>query len=91
MLQLNSNLKGNTTMSQLNPVLATLGKLQTRTAMMAQLTQAVQADTISINRKDLQLAFADIEQTISAVVTTWLSMTHHTSTLIKHVAILSRR
>ena len=54
-------------MLQLNPILATLGKLQTRTAMMAQLTQAVQADTISINRKDLQLAFADIEQTISAV------------------------
>lgn len=69
MLQLNSNLKGNTTMSQLNPVLATLGKLQTRTAMIAQLTQAVQADTISINRKDLQLAFADIEQTISGIYT----------------------
>lgn len=56
-------------MSQLNPVLVTLGKLQTRTAMMAQLTQAVQADVISINRKDLQLAFADIEQTISGIYT----------------------
>ncbi|MGP5210814.1 hypothetical protein ACTXJ5_08470 [Psychrobacter alimentarius] len=56
-------------MSQLNPVLATLGKLQTRTAMMAQLTQAVQTDTISINRRDLQLAFADIEQTISGIYT----------------------
>lgn len=54
-------------MLQLNPILATLGKLQTRTAMMAHLTQAVQGETISINRKDLQLAFADIEQTISAV------------------------
>lgn len=54
-------------MSQLNPILATLGKIQTRTAMMAQLTQSVQVDTISINRKDLQLVFADIERTIGAV------------------------
>ncbi|AGP49485.1 hypothetical protein PSYCG_09990 [Psychrobacter sp. G] len=54
-------------MPQLNPILATLDKLQTRTAMMAHLTQAVQGETISINRKDLQLAFSDIEQTISAV------------------------
>ncbi len=56
-------------MPQLNPILATLDKLQTRTAMMAHLTQAVQGETISINRKDLQLAFADIEQTISGIYT----------------------
>lgn len=54
-------------MLPLNPILATLGKLQAHTAMMAQLTQSAQGDVISINRRDLQRAFADIQETISGV------------------------
>ena len=54
-------------MLPLNPILATLGKLQAHTAIMSQLTQSAQGDVISINRRDLQRAFADIQETISGV------------------------
>lgn len=54
-------------MLPLNPILATLGKLQAHTAIMTQLTQSAQGDVISINRRDLQRAFADIQETISGV------------------------
>ena len=80
MPQLNLTQKGYTTMSTinptqtgaaamlpLNPILATLGKLQAHTAVMSQLTQSAQGDVISINRRDLQRAFADIQETISGV------------------------
>ncbi|WP_201556261.1 hypothetical protein [Psychrobacter sp. 72-O-c] len=69
MSHLNPNLKGTTTMLPLNPILATLSKLQVHTAMMAQLTQAAQGNTITINRRELQQAFADIQQTLSGVCT----------------------
>lgn len=54
-------------MSQLNPTLATLGKLQAHIATMAQLTSSDSSETVTINRQDLRLAFADIEQTISGI------------------------
>ena len=69
MLQLNSTKEGNTTMSQLKPALATLSNLQAHVAMMAQLTSSDSSETVTINRQDLQLAFADIEQTISGICT----------------------
>lgn len=54
-------------MSQLNPILATLGKLQAHTAMMAQLTEAAPDDSVTLSRQDLHYAFSDIAQTVSAV------------------------
>ena len=67
MSTINPTQTGTTTMLPLNPILATLGKLQAHTAIMSQLTQSAQGDVISINRRDLQRAFADIQQTISGV------------------------
>ena len=67
MSTINPTQTGTTAMLPLNPILATLGKLQAHTAIMSQLTQSAQGDVISINRRDLQQAFADIEQTISGV------------------------
>ena len=67
MSTINPTQTGTTAMLPLNPILATLGKLQAHTAIMSQLTQSAQGDVISINRRDLQRAFADIEQTISGV------------------------
>ena len=54
-------------MLPLNPIITQLTKLQAHTAMMAQLTQAAQGETISINRRDLQIAFVDIQQTLRGV------------------------
>ncbi len=56
-------------MLSLNPTLATLGSLQAHIAMMAQLTSSASSETVTINRQDLQLAFTDIEQTISGICT----------------------
>ena len=56
-------------MLSLNPTLATLGNLQAHIAMMAQLTSSASSETVTINRQDLQLAFTDIEQTISGICT----------------------
>lgn len=67
MSTINPTQTGTTAMLPLNPILATLGKLQAHTAIMSQLTQSAQGDVISINRRDLQRAFADIQQTISGV------------------------
>lgn len=67
MSTINPTQTGTTAMLPLNPILATLGKLQSHTAIMSQLTQSAQGDVISINRRDLQRAFADIQQTISGV------------------------
>ena len=67
MSTINPTQTGTTAMLPLNPILATLGKLQAHTAIMSQLTQSAQGDVISINRRDLQRAFADIQQTISSV------------------------
>ena len=67
MSTINPTQTGTTAMLPLNPILATLGKLQAHTAIMSQLTQSAQGDVISINRRDLQQAFADIQQTISGV------------------------
>ena len=67
MSTINPTQTGRTAMLPLNPILATLGKLQAHTAIMSQLTQSAQGDVISINRRDLQRAFADIQQTISGV------------------------
>ena len=69
MSTINPTQTGTTAMLPLNPILATLGKLQAHTAIMSQLTQSAQGDVISINRRDLQRAFADIEQTISGICT----------------------
>ena len=69
MSTINPTQTGTTAMLPLNPILATLGKLQAHTAIMSQLTQSAQGDVISINRRDLQQAFADIEQTISGICT----------------------
>lgn len=66
---INSTTKGNTTMLPLNSIITQLSKLQSHTALMAQLTQAVQSDVININRRDLQLAFDDIQQTLSGICT----------------------
>ncbi len=54
-------------MSQLNPILDALGKLQAHTAMMAQLTKAAPDDSVTLSRQDLHYAFTDIAQTVSAV------------------------
>lgn len=67
MSTINPTQTGTTAMLPLNPILATLGKLQAHTAIMSQLTQSAQGDVISINRRDLQRAFADIQETISGV------------------------
>lgn len=67
MSMINPTQTGTTAMLPLNPILATLGKLQAHTAIMTQLTQSAQGDVISINRRDLQRAFADIQETISGV------------------------
>ena len=67
MSTINPTQTGRTAMLPLNPILATLGKLQAHTAIMSQLTQSAQGDVISINRRDLQQAFADIQETISSV------------------------
>lgn len=67
MSTINPTQTGRTAMLPLNPILATLGKLQAHTAIMSQLTQSAQGDVISINRRDLQRAFADIQQTISGI------------------------
>lgn len=67
MSTINPTQTGRTAMLPLNPILATLGKLQAHTAIMSQLTQSAQGDVISINRRDLQRAFADIQETISGV------------------------
>lgn len=75
----NSILKENTTMLPLNPIIAKLTKLQSHTALMAQLTQEAQGDVISINRRDLQLAFADIQQTISGICAQLSNETETTS------------
>lgn len=56
-------------MLPLNPIIAKLNKLQSHTALMAQLTQEVQRDVISISRRNLQLEFDDIQQTISGICT----------------------
>lgn len=56
-------------MLQLNPILDKLTQVQAQTAMMAQLTQAAQGNTITLNRQDLQQVFADIEETVSGVCT----------------------
>ena len=56
-------------MLQLNPIITTLTALQAHTAMMAQLTSTASSETVTINRQDLQIAFADIQQTISGICT----------------------
>ena len=67
MSTINPTQTGTTAMLPLNPILATLGKLQAHTAMMAQLTSADSSDTVTINRQDLQRAFTDIQEAISGV------------------------
>ena len=67
MSTINPTQTGTTGMLPLNPILATLGKLQAHTAMMAQLTSADSSDTVTINRQDLQRAFTDIQEAISGV------------------------
>lgn len=67
MSTINPTQTGTTAMLPLNPILATLGKLQAHTAMMAQLTSADSSDTVTINRQDLQRAFTDIQEAINGV------------------------
>jgi len=69
MSAINPTQTGRSAMLSLNPTLATLGNLQAHIAMMAQLTSSASSETVTINRQDLQLAFTDIEQTISGICT----------------------
>lgn len=66
--QLSPNVKEHAKMPQsIQSALATLRTLQAHTAIMAKLTQAAPEQSVTINRYDLQHAFADIEQTVSGL------------------------